>query len=237
MSGYGKDNPNWRGGRTMSSHGYMLIRVGDDHHLADVRGYAYEHRLIAEEKLGRKLLSNEIVHHINGIKDDNRSENIEVVSSVADHLVYHRERDDLRLPDESNPLIKCACGCGAEFLKYDNHNRPREYKPGHNLLPSPIRDLVMKALEIEPMGRGGIAQLCNLSLSQVGSCLNNLRKVGKARRIRRGVWALAGDPTPFAERENPRIECACGCGEVLYKFDKHWRPRQFIHNHHRRRNE
>lgn len=65
---FGKSNSNWRGGKTISSHGYVLVRVGIKHHLADVRGYAYEHRVIAEQKIGRKLKQGEIVHH----KDKNK---------------------------------------------------------------------------------------------------------------------------------------------------------------------
>lgn len=45
---------NWQGGTT-TDQGYMLIYVGKHHHLADVRGYAYEHRLVAEQMLGRRL--------------------------------------------------------------------------------------------------------------------------------------------------------------------------------------
>lgn len=43
----------WKGGRSIASNGYVLVRVGKKHHLADVRGYAYEHRIVAEQKLGR----------------------------------------------------------------------------------------------------------------------------------------------------------------------------------------
>lgn len=86
----GEKNPNWRGGRSIASNGYVLIRVGADHHLADVRGYAYEHRLVAEKKLGRRLRPNEEIHHINGDKKDNRPENIEVAASRKHHAVFHR---------------------------------------------------------------------------------------------------------------------------------------------------
>jgi hypothetical protein len=37
-----------------------------------------EHTIVMEEKLGRKLLPNENIHHINGVKDDNRPENLEL---------------------------------------------------------------------------------------------------------------------------------------------------------------
>ena len=89
----------------IASNGYVLIRVGNGHHLSDIRGYAYEHRIIAERKLKRKLKPNEIVHHKNGIKKDNRPENIEIVNNNAEHYLYHRKYHDLRKPNEKNVTI------------------------------------------------------------------------------------------------------------------------------------
>ncbi len=128
----GAKNPMWKGGRTVASNGYVLIRVGTEHHLADCRGYAYEHRLVAEKKLGRRLRPGEVPHHINGIRTDNRPQNIEVVRSRAHHGMRHRKRTDLQMPDEENPRIACACGCGSMFPKYDATHRPRRYTTGHN---------------------------------------------------------------------------------------------------------
>jgi hypothetical protein len=129
----GRKNPNWKGGRSIASNGYVLIRVGVGHHLADVRGYAYEHRIVAEEKLGRRLKKGEIPHHINGNKQDNRPENIEIKNSHHHHAVEHRTlRFDLRMPGEKNPVIACACGCGKEFKKFDDDGRPRKFVSGHN---------------------------------------------------------------------------------------------------------
>ena len=124
-------NPNWRGGRHVASNGYVKIRVGVNHHLADVSGYAYEHRVIAEKSLGRRLLHGEIVHHLNGDKTDNRSENLAVRAGRGEHWLDHRKRTDLRCPGEPNSVVTCLCGCGDTFPRYDASGRPRRYLPDH----------------------------------------------------------------------------------------------------------
>ena len=122
-------------GRTFASQGYILVRVGKSHHLADYRGYAYEHRVEAEKKLGRKLLAGEKVHHADTNKRNNEHDNLIVVSGDAEHAVHHRRVDrkvPLRTPGQENPIIDCACGCGARISRYDASNRPRRFVTGHN---------------------------------------------------------------------------------------------------------
>ncbi len=52
------------------NEGYIRVRVG--------KGVKGQHRLVMEEILGRELLEGENVHHINGVRDDNRKENLEL---------------------------------------------------------------------------------------------------------------------------------------------------------------
>jgi len=122
---------NWRGGRTLTPHGYVLIKRRG-HRLADCRGYVYEHRLVAEEMVGRPLLPTDHVHHRNGDTQDNRPENLEVTDGLPDHKVRHRTRPDLRKPGESNPEITCGCGCGRILARFDSEGRPRGFLPGHS---------------------------------------------------------------------------------------------------------
>ena len=136
MSKYqiGNKNGAWRGGRTITQHGYALIRVGKDHPLADIRGYAYEHRVVASKKVGRWLKKGEIVHHIDGNPLNNNPDNLEVVTNIFEHRFRHRVKsNNKRKPGEHNPVILCFCGCGQFLNKFDTSNRPRQYINGHNL--------------------------------------------------------------------------------------------------------
>ncbi len=70
----------WKGGRYKTAKGYVDIFF-PDHPFARAGKYVCEHRLVMESHLGRYLQPHEYVHHKNGIKDDNRIENLEIVSN------------------------------------------------------------------------------------------------------------------------------------------------------------
>ena len=68
---------NWKGGVNKHASGY-LKEQRKGHPLADRNGYVMQHRLVMEEVLGRQLEAYERVHHKNGVRDDNRPENLEL---------------------------------------------------------------------------------------------------------------------------------------------------------------
>ena len=79
----------WKGGFKLDKWGYRYKWVPK--HPAAVGGYIQEHRLVIEEGLGRPLKPTETVHHKNGIKTDNRLENLEL--RVGNHGVGQSVND------------------------------------------------------------------------------------------------------------------------------------------------
>lgn len=96
FNGKAENNPAWKGGRRKTSNGYILAWA-PEHPRAHSK-CVLEHILVMEKHLGRLLIDKETVHHKNGIKNDNRIENLELWSSnhpsgqrVEDLLLWAKE--------------------------------------------------------------------------------------------------------------------------------------------------
>lgn len=80
----GKNHPAWKGGKYKNFYGYILLKIKSTDpffKMVNSRGYIKEHRLVMAQYLRRCLEVWEIPHHINGIKDDNRIGNLELMSA------------------------------------------------------------------------------------------------------------------------------------------------------------
>jgi hypothetical protein len=75
-------HPQWKGGRHLNPSGYIRVKLKPNepfYPMASAKGYVSEHRLVVAKFLNRCLKSHEIIHHKNGIRSDNRLENLEIV--------------------------------------------------------------------------------------------------------------------------------------------------------------
>jgi hypothetical protein len=72
----GPDHPRWNEDRKIASTGYVKVRVGRSHPLADPNGYCYEHLLVWTSAGLEPPGPDELLHHKNGRKTDNRIENL-----------------------------------------------------------------------------------------------------------------------------------------------------------------
>lgn len=86
----GSNSGNFKGYRRRTTKGYIAL-YRPDHPMATKNGLVMEHRLVVEESLGHYLPPEFDVHHINGIKDDNRLENLAIMTHKA-HTIYHNKK-------------------------------------------------------------------------------------------------------------------------------------------------
>jgi hypothetical protein len=115
----GSESPFWKGGVTIHG-GYRVVKLRG-HPRADKQGYVKEQVLVLERKIGRHLRPEEIPHHINGIKTDNRPENLQLVRNQAEHMRIHKTKSM-----ENRYCLICKRG-SHEVPKDKRINRPAWY--------------------------------------------------------------------------------------------------------------
>lgn len=121
--GKGALSPNWKGGRRKRGNGYISL-YQPLHPRADKAGYVLEHRLVMEQRIRRYLSLSEHVHHINGIKDDNKPENLMLLSLASHRLTETICKDcplkkEIRLVQFQNKqLLEQVRQLNLKFMKF-----------------------------------------------------------------------------------------------------------------------
>jgi hypothetical protein len=113
LSIIGSLNPNWKGGKRLDKDGYVLMLDWSNTN-CDSHGYVREHRSVVENHIGRSLNKGEVVHHINGVKHDNRIENLELMSA-NEHMSHHTSQRDSKIDKE-------CMWCSKEFRVFPSRS-------------------------------------------------------------------------------------------------------------------
>ena len=101
--GRGKNSSQWKGGTKRTSSGRIKVYC-PEHHRADGGGYVYRQILVWEKHKG-DIPKDFVIHHLNGIKDDDRIENLIMMpsSSHSPYIFLHEIQKRVR---ELEKLLK-----------------------------------------------------------------------------------------------------------------------------------
>jgi len=93
----GEKHPNYTGGIKRTCDGYVsvLANIDSPYYKMNAGGYIRRGRLIMAKNLGRCLDPKEIVHHCNGIKDDDRIENLKLLKNHSKRATLHHRLREL----------------------------------------------------------------------------------------------------------------------------------------------
>lgn len=104
----GKDHLGYKNGKTKKPSGYVYLLLDEDDEFlcmsTTTGNYVAEHRYVVAKKIGRPLKTSEHIHHLNGIKDDNRIENLKLVNGEEHMIITQLEQRVKRLEKENKRL-------------------------------------------------------------------------------------------------------------------------------------
>ena len=118
-------------GRKRTPSGYIALCI-KEHPYSDVQGYIFEHRVMMEKEIGRYLKPNEVVHHKNEIKHDNRLENLELMTH-GEHTTLHNTG---RKHDEKTKE-KMSLAAKRRFSRRENH-------PNYKSVDEEIKQMILE---------------------------------------------------------------------------------------------
>lgn len=108
----------WNIGRIVSNGKYARAYVPEHPAAAKCRGFVHLHRVIMENKLGRILEHDEVVHHIDGNGKNNNEENLQLMTR-SEHQSLHVAADRRKGGDPiyGTPVFYVCDGCGIQFSR------------------------------------------------------------------------------------------------------------------------
>jgi hypothetical protein len=156
-------------GRYYDRQGYVRIKVAGK--------LVAEHRVVMSEHLGRELSRSEVVHHKNGVRDDNRIENLEI-KSASSHAKEHAKE---RKPE----MVELVCPtCGLSFEKAASKHR-WNVKTGSRSYCS--RSCASKQSEDVPVPHGTLTGYGRCGPPRCGECKKAMREWKRSRRSKGAV--------------------------------------------------
>jgi hypothetical protein len=103
--------------KTRRLNGYVVVYRPDHFNVMkseNWKGYVYEHKFIVEQSIGRPLEKDELVHHVNQQRDDNRSENLLLMKKWDHHKRIPRQCCDCKVVLRNRRAVRCyECSCRA----------------------------------------------------------------------------------------------------------------------------
>ena len=102
----GVESLQYTGGGTHQIRSGYILEYCPDHPHCNARGSVLQHRLVMERKLGQILPRSIVVHHLNGVKTDNRPDNLELISSHSEHMRQHQRQTAKRYNAETIARVR-----------------------------------------------------------------------------------------------------------------------------------